>query len=169
MKDQKHAEMLNAYAKWYRGTYKGNGYDVELEIEVPFNHYGERGFIDLLAKRIVPLRDSTRKIVDIDIFYDLCELKTHIDDLGETIRQVKRAKEFFPLTRGLLKSHCFAWLVLLETHENRCCVTENEELFKVARIDEVRFFRPSTNSVRTAISLISQRLAVAPSRRVEGG
>lgn len=169
MRDKKHAEMMRAYVEWYRNTYKvEDTHDVEVEIEVPFNWYGERGFVDLLAKRTIPVyapfvgRNPEIKIIGKDCFYDICELKTRIEDLGETIRQIRRAKEFFPLARGLLKSHCFGWLVLLDISDNRRCFKENEELLKAAGI-ETRFFDPSSSRVGSTWSP-----PIAPSRR-EGG
>jgi hypothetical protein len=73
--DKEHAEFMNSFI----AEYKMRGWGEEHE--VPYNWYGQRGWIDaLLHKGDVLL---------------VCELKPRLGNVGEAIRQVKQAREAF--------------------------------------------------------------------------
>jgi hypothetical protein len=59
---------------------------IEVDIEVPFNYFGSRGFIDIL---LTNSRESA---------YWFFEIKSSFQDIdiGETIRQIKGYAEFYP-------------------------------------------------------------------------
>lgn len=68
--------------------------NVELEItdiktEQHYNHYGDRGVIDLVVIR--DPRDKKKKGS-----VSCIEVKSHLDSADEIIRQINRSKEYFP-------------------------------------------------------------------------
>ena len=80
LEDIAHAEMMNSFVSWL-----GKKKDVKIYCEVPYNHYGDRGVVDVLA---MMLNGQHWQGVG-------CELKPRFFDLGETIRQVHRAQLYF--------------------------------------------------------------------------
>ena len=52
------------------------GEHLHVEIEKPYNHYGQRGFIDIFY--VSPFA------------YNICEVKPSLDNFGEAIRQLKK-------------------------------------------------------------------------------
>jgi hypothetical protein len=88
-KDKLHAELLLDF-------YNGNLCLLNppfgkrsFETEVPYNYFGERGTVDFVDywkdRNLGPYKDMV----------SLIELKTELIDIGETIRQVKKAKNYF--------------------------------------------------------------------------
>lgn len=99
MSDKKHAELLSKFMDWKKKYYKkgktkGKKKIVKCLTEVPYNYYGDRGFVDLVFR--------TRNEYDDGMFLryiTLYELKTDLDDIGRAIRQVKKQKRYFPKDR----------------------------------------------------------------------
>lgn len=58
-----------------------------LGLEIPFSHYGERGFCDAWLAQ----RDFSKKTQ----YWVTAEIKPEIVDIGETVRQVNRMKLYF--------------------------------------------------------------------------
>jgi len=50
--------------------------NLHVEIEKPYNYYGQRGFIDIFYVT--------------DFSYNICEVKSNLDNFGEAIRQLKK-------------------------------------------------------------------------------
>ena len=104
--DETHAAMAQAFVKWLRRHQA-----VATFCEVPYNFYGERGVVDVVAllqpAPAVPWRGIA------------CELKPVIYDLGATIRQVKKAERYFQLPPALsaLGSPILRFPLILEANE----------------------------------------------------
>lgn len=139
MKDQKHAEMIKSWIKRMRYVETR----MPFELEVPYNFFGERGFIDL--------------VVRVGNYELLFEFKTQIDDLGKTLRQFKRMMMFYPKCRGLVRCY-HSMLILLDTPENEATIRKYQEMLDGLNI---RLYNP--NSQKTRMLEVA-----APSRR-EGG
>lgn len=73
--DKDHAKFMKGFV----AEYKAQGWSEEHE--VPYNWYGQRGWIDVL------LHKGNTLLV--------CELKPKLENVGETIRQIKQAQEVF--------------------------------------------------------------------------
>lgn len=151
MKDQKHAEMVKSWVKPYIVA------KIPFEMEVPYNFFGERGFVDL--------------VVHGNHYELLYEFKTQIDDLGETIRQFKRMATFYPkCSRSSFKPYR-SMLILLDTPENTSIFFKYCEMFNGM---VVCFYDPQRVRITYLKSADGQVLnpdgksVVAPSRR-EGG
>lgn len=96
MKDWKHFQMqkdiIKIFEKWG-----------DVELEVPYNHFGERGFVDVYI-----LPDSKSNCV-------LMEIKTKIDDFGATLRQYKKMVQYVPKAWNMpyqVKIRTKCWLIL---------------------------------------------------------
>jgi len=74
--DKKHRELMTRFIE-YIEKIPLNNKDLLTEIEKPYNHYGFRGFIDVLFSGGV----ST----------SICEVKPVLYNLGEALRQLRRA------------------------------------------------------------------------------
>jgi len=105
---------MQAYIK----TMQEKGHEL-VGVEVPYNYYGHHGFIDVLLRKKIPDRDE----------WIVSELKSHLDDIGEALRQVHRAKMyFFPATgRGTPTDAVFD-LVVEARVENERIWRENKVL-----------------------------------------
>ena len=68
------------YIEHTERIYKEHFPDMNFEIEKPYNHYGSRGFIDILFT----FGNFTTSI---------CEVKPVLHNLGEALRQLRRAHE----------------------------------------------------------------------------
>lgn len=91
--DHRHSDML----KEYIFNKEKQGYKL-YGTEVIYNKPRGHGFIDAVLFRIIPGTTSTEWLV--------AEIKPTIDNVGEAIRQVKSAKEyFFQHHKHLLKTH----------------------------------------------------------------
>lgn len=70
---------------------------VTAEPEVHYNHYGDRGVVDVvIVKR--PKEDQSDFHPEDRCKWDtvtLLEIKAHIEDVGETLRQFKRMRKYF--------------------------------------------------------------------------
>lgn len=78
--DKRHRELMTKYIEHTEQISKENFSDMRFEIEKPYNHYGSRGFIDILFT----FGNYTTSI---------CEVKPVLNNLGEALRQLRRAHE----------------------------------------------------------------------------
>jgi hypothetical protein len=155
VKDEVHAKFLSNFYD----THKALGSETRaFETEVPYNYFGDRGiidFVDYWINRTYNLSDlsdlepSNPGLLD---FLQLYELKTELLDIGETIRQVKKAKLFFakgfegnidhlkfnpaPEHKLIVRSS----LVILKTEKNISDLQKYCTSFESANIDGVFFF-----------------------------
>ena len=78
MGDKKHRELMTKYIEYTEKMFDNNK-KLLIEIEKPYNYYGSRGFIDVLFS--------------IGASTSICEVKPVIYNLGEAIRQLRRAHD----------------------------------------------------------------------------
>ena len=132
--DRAHAILMEQYIEAMRPRFEKVG------VEVPYEHYGNRGFIDVVLKRS---GDDGRE------HWKVCELKPRLTDLGETIRQVKQAQRYFELARrDLFKTgDCTVEfpLVILATDDNLRTYMKFRRLLDET---EVEFFHPDREALR---------------------
>lgn len=89
------------------------------EIEAPYNYFGERGIVDLAFYHNGADWGTNRLV--------LREFKTEIVDIGETIRQIKKAHKYFALANThvgrirIIKENLeiLSILILADTPKNR--------------------------------------------------
>lgn len=91
-----------------------------IDIEIPYNFYGFKGWVDLV-EIIKGIPNVCKNVVF------LTELKTQLQDIGETIRQVKRMNDYFlkgcTIIKGLKvnlseQDTCHSKLIILDTQDN---------------------------------------------------
>jgi len=112
--DEVHARLMKLFLTEKRGC----------QIEVPFNYYGSRGFIDVLED-LRPARNEVH----------LFELKPNLSqDIGEMIRQLKGYKEFYPKAACDESATYLMFLVSYATDENIGIIEKYKELFIAAQI-----------------------------------
>lgn len=125
--DAAHAALVQAFVRWLRSKPW-----VWTNCEVPYNFYGERGVIDVLAlMRPTPAAP----------WYGIaCELKPELLNLNETMRQVTKAQNYFQLPssisafgRPILRFP----LVLQATEHNYVTVTQYADVLDGI---EIHFF-----------------------------
>lgn len=75
--DRKHRELMTKYIEHIENSYKEHFPNMKFDVEKPYNFYGSRGFIDVLF--------TTGMTTSI------CEVKPVLNNLGETIRQLRKA------------------------------------------------------------------------------
>lgn len=158
--DEKHAQFLQSFYSFKQKQFEKFSLSEKpaLEMEAPFNYYGERGSVDLAVywkpKTYIHhwknLKDESK---NEDWIYTgnkfiLYELKTEIVNLGETIRQVKKAHEFFAKSvthvgetkiddtySPSAREHLFSvdsYLILLDTEQNIDFLMKNRLMFEGA-------------------------------------
>ncbi|MBI1390792.1 MAG: hypothetical protein GC154_20375 [bacterium] len=94
--------------------------------EVMFNHYGDRGVVDVALRK----EDPVKRLME----WLICEMKPWLADVGEAIRQVRRAQEYFCLSRpdfarkGWVNQYRFL-LVLEANDQNAAQVQQYRDLF----------------------------------------
>jgi hypothetical protein len=89
-RDHKHASFTQSFiAKKQREGFRLVG------CEVMFNYFGDRGVIDVVLRKDYP---SERRAIWV-----LCEIKPDLHDIGEAIRQVRRAEQYFCRARPDLR------------------------------------------------------------------
>lgn len=81
-KDSKHAELVQEFKQYWKEKTEDSK-EILSELEVPYNYYGERGFIDLKIEEF-----QNNKLEKCMLF----EMKTSLQDIGETTRQFKRMR-----------------------------------------------------------------------------
>lgn len=97
------------------------GWDVAPEVS--FNHFGERGVIDLLAWH------ARRRALLV------VELKTELVDVNEVLGTMDRRRRLMPTIaggRGWVPAHLGAWLVIADSRTNRRHVAAHRELLRAA-------------------------------------
>ena len=72
--DKKHRELMTRFIEYTERSTKKYFPDMRFEIEKPYNHYGSRGFIDILFSA----GTATTSI---------CEVKPVLYNIGEALRQ----------------------------------------------------------------------------------
>ncbi len=125
--DSEHATLIEAYINASRKK----GFEL-VGCEVPYNYYGNRGFIDVILKRT---DNQTRTV-----HWLICEMKTKLCDVGGTIRQVKKAEQFFfkDKEKDIVDRkyvNLFEYpLVLKATSENYDIYTSYRKIFKDIKV-----------------------------------
>ena len=115
--------------------------------EIHYNHYGDRGVVDVILNR----RGSEEGQMD----WEICELKPRLSNIGEAIRQVRRAQRYFRESRKDLfeedLQHKLAFLLVLEATDHNLKQYRNHPgLFQGI---EVRFHHEDPNQCRQIESL----------------
>ena len=121
--DEVHAIMMKELLTFFKMSVQ------DIESEVPYNYYGNRGSVDLVWYHTI---DRVRLQI-----LTMVELESRILRLEELIRKLKDRMEYFPpyfeQTRGLPKlGEVDLFLVLLATQENWRVVNEYLVNFKSA-------------------------------------
>ncbi len=121
--DEVHAIMMKELLTFFKKSVQ------DIESEVPYNYYGNRGSVDLVWY-------ATIDRINLQILR-MFELESRIPRLEELIRKLKDRMEYFPpyfeQTRGLPKlGSVELFLVLLGTEENWRVVNEYLVNFKSA-------------------------------------
>jgi len=136
--DSNHADMVQKFKRkirYFEDSEQYDKYDDSFELEVPYNYYGNRGYADLLR------REYERKKENVDDWTLLrivaYEMKTSIQDVGETTRQVKKMDKYLPESEEFPEGKFESVLVILDTEENREIVKENIDYFEGI---DTRFF-----------------------------
>ena len=113
----RHAAMSEAVA----GMLRAAGWEVHPEVS--FNHFGERGVID-----VVGWHPGWRTMLII-------ELKTELVDVGELLGTMDRRRRLGPRLaqeRGWRPERIGAWIVLAESRTNRRHVARHREVMRSA-------------------------------------
>lgn len=156
-KDHKHATLVKKIKEFYKKP-DNPKVKIEFEHEVPYNNYGQRGYVDLVGKGY---HKKTRKTKGTDLkdenfkdaFTDpvptaqnwkpekeitkwevysvrVCEMKTSIEKIDGTIRQYKKMKKNFKSTVEIDPKKIEARLFVLDNEENRKIINEYWGYFK---------------------------------------
>ena len=82
--------------------------------EILFNHFGDRGVIDVVLRRDNSQERSATWLV--------CEMKPQLNDVGEAIRQVRRAQAYFCQARPDIlvkeRENQYWFVLVLKAHEH---------------------------------------------------
>ena len=82
--------------------------------EILFNHFGDRGVIDVVLRRDNPNERSATWL--------MCEMKPKLYDVGEAIRQVRRAQAYFCQARPDIcvkeRENQYRFVLVLEAKES---------------------------------------------------
>lgn len=129
--DEVHAIMMKELLTFFKKDVQ------DVESEVPYNYYGNRGSVDLVWYHTIDR-------ISLQIL-SMFELESRIPRLEELIRKLKDRMEYFPSyfekTRGLPKlGSVELFLVLLGTEENWRVVNEYLVNFKSAFVREHQVF-----------------------------
>lgn len=151
VKDKEHSEFLKRFLQlegksltYWNNTSPKEGYpptEVKLEVEYYFNHYGERGYMDIV---VFNNRKYCIKCDRVHNSIEFYEIKPRIFDIGDTIRQIK--KYYYVLEKVHSNySHNYGCLVLPYTLENLEHFYENNDIyengFKNLNAFDVKFYR----------------------------
>ena len=117
---------------WLIESHDGDGY----EVEVPYNHYGDRGVVDLVLND-GPYTRSADMVRAIEVKSP--EAVKNSTGANEIIRQFKRQKKYFQKGSSYKpgKYKVSHHLVFVATPETRKHVEENREMY--SSIDRVLF------------------------------
>ena len=121
--DRVHRELMSKYVEYCE---KYNLGELHVEIEKPYNHYGQRGFIDIFSVN----RNAGS--------YNVCEVKPSLENLGEAIRQLKKVES--ALESGMTLDYDIAGLrgfyrlVTLFNEHNYSIISDSYVLLKNVKI-----------------------------------
>lgn len=150
LKDERHAKLtlrLLEYEQKYRKTLK-------FKVEYAFNHYGNRGFIDLLG-----IQSSES---GLDSGYFLYEVKPVLDDLGGTVRQIHKYINALQGTDDLDEDDwsepisVLSVLVLEDIPENRDILKKYGKLLKLSEINNILLFPLGDTNISPKIILVEK-------------
>ena len=121
IKDYKHATLMKKFIT----DQQNDGFQF-IGCEVFYNYFGARGVVDVLLRKDDGGTKTSTWLV--------CELKPALYDIGETIRQVRRAKEYFckarPEYTNVGWTNIYKFVLILEASAyNYEQVKEFRELF----------------------------------------
>ncbi len=118
---------------------------LKFDTEVPYNHYGDRGFIDLLI--------TTKRRGKIERKH-MIEFKTEIRDLGEMLRQFKKMEKYYPEADEDGKDEWFdrkkryiPLLMVKKTSKNNRILIENRDYIGLKSFNSIRLWNPDDKSV----------------------
>jgi hypothetical protein len=97
------------------------GWDVHPEVS--FNHFGERGVID-----IVGWHAARRAIVIVELKTELVD----VSDLLGTMDRRRRLVSHIARERGWRAEHLGAWIVVAESRTNRRHVAQHRQILRAA-------------------------------------
>lgn len=130
--DEVHTIMIKELLTFFKRSLR------DIESEVPYNYYGNRGSVDIIEYKTLSVLGKTHQILR------MFELESRISRLEELIRKLKDRLEYFPRdfenTRRLPKlDELNLFLVLLGTMENWKVVNKYLVNFKSAfgRINKI--------------------------------
>ena len=131
--DRKHAILMREYIE----NCEQNNFEI-VSCETPYNHYGERGFIDLILRK----SNNHSKIC----YWKLCEFKPMLFDLGETIRQIHRSKEYFFKDQKKLLNQGFSNIIEfpLSLEANKTNLSVCLKYLELLRDINIEFFSTDT-------------------------
>lgn len=112
--DERHARLQN----WLVGVLRRHGWTVL--VEHSFNHYGDRGRIDVLAHR--PIDDALVVV----------EIKTRIDDVGDVLGRLDVKRRVAPILAREQRwqvSAVVPMLLILEQRTNRRRLADHDSVF----------------------------------------
>ncbi len=118
----------------------------EIRPEVSFNHFGERGVVDLVARH----RAEGAVL--------LVELKTELVDIGDllaTMDRRRRLGRIIAAACGWVGSDVSTWVVLRESRSNRRRVSESAVTLRAAFPHDGRAMRHWLREPRGAIAALS--------------
>jgi len=118
--DRRHRELMTRYIEHTEQISKVNFPDMKFEVEKPYNHYGSRGFIDILFT----FGNYTTSI---------CEVKPVLNNLGEALRQLRRAHEAIlnnAVTDYQINDHIYLRLVTEFNEENVMIIRNSYPILK---------------------------------------
>lgn len=78
IRDEKHRRLMSNYIKDIEEL-NTISEEFHIELEKPYNYYGSRGFMDI--------------IYTSDVSTSICEVKPDLSNLGEAIRQLRKAED----------------------------------------------------------------------------
>lgn len=129
-KDYKHSKMISYFLKEKKELDAQNKEKRKYQTEVHYNHYGTRGYIDVIEQ------EKTKRNPN-KFFLWIYEMKTTIDDLGQMIRQLKTAQEVIEKDPDV--SFAVICPVILLKDNNIKIIMENLEYIESAEIGGVYF------------------------------
>jgi len=118
---------------------------LKFQTEVPYNHYGDRGFIDLIMTTMRQGKIERKHMI---------EFKTEIRDLGEMLRQYKRMRRYYPEDDQDDKEKWFngekgyiSLLVVKNNKENNRILVENKDYIGSKIFSKIRIWDPEDKKI----------------------
>ena len=133
-KDHQHAAFTQSFIE----VMKKRQYSL-VGCEIMYNHYGDRGVIDVVLRK--DSADQKRST------WLICEMKPRLYDIGEAIRQVHRAEEYFLRARPDMKiqdwENEYRFVLVLEADKQNLYQVESLHRNLFAGIDVMYHHRDS--------------------------